>query len=200
MLAVGNQWRPNLPDVPGTFSGEVLHSRAYRDPTLFDGRRVLVVGAGNSGCDIACDAAAHADFAALSTRRGCRFIPKYVFGRPTDVFARTGPQLPPAVEQKMFNRLLDTIVGDVTRFGLPAPDHDALSSHPIMNTAVLDHMGHGDLVARPDVATLDGDTVRFVDGTSEAYDVVVWATGYRPWFPMLPDGVIDCGRSTRTCT
>lgn len=96
-------------------------------------------------------------------------LPKYIFGRPADVFARTGPQLPAAVEQKMSNRLLDTI----------------------MNTAVLDHMGHGDLVARPDVASVEGDIVQFVDGTSEPYDVVVWATGYRPWFPMLPDGVID---------
>ncbi len=191
VLAVGNQWRPNLPEVPGHFSGTAFHSQSYRDPALFRGRRVLVVGAGNSGCDIACDAAVSASFAALSTRRGYRFVPKYILGRPADVFARTGPQLPAPLEQKMFNRLLDTIVGDVTRFGLPAPDHDALASHPIMNTAVLDHMGHGELVARPDVASVDGDTVQFVDGTSEPYDVVVWATGYRPWFPMLPDGVID---------
>ena len=191
VLAVGNQWHPNLPDVPGEFAGEQLHSRDYRDPSLFRGRRVLVVGAGNSGCDIACDAATNASQAALSTRRGYRFVPKYVFGQPTDVFAHKGPPLPAAVEQKMLTRLIDTLVGDVTRFGLPAPDHDVLGSHPIMNTAVLDHLGHGDLVARRDVASLEGHTVRFVDGTIEDYDVIVWATGYRPRFPMLPEGVID---------
>lgn len=191
VLAVGNQWHPNLPDVPGEFTGEAFHSQAYRDPAVFRGRRVLVVGAGNSGCDIACDAAANASGAALSTRRGYRFVPKYVFGQPTDVFAHRGPSLPGPVEQKVLTRLIDTLVGDVTRFGLPAPDHDVLSTHPIMNTQVLDHLGHGDLVARPDVASLDGKAVTFVDGTTEEYDVVVWATGYRPTFPMLPDGVID---------
>lgn len=191
VLAVGNQWHPNLPDLPGTFTGEAFHSRAHRDPAVFRGRRVLVVGAGNSGCDIACDAAANASFAALSTRRGYRFVPKYILGMPTDVFAHRGPPMPAAVEQKALTRLLDVLVGDVTRFGLPAPDHDVLGTHPIMNTQVLDHLGHGDLVARPDVAALDGTTVRFVDGTAEEYDVVVWATGYRPSFPMLPEGVVD---------
>ena len=191
VLAVGNQWHTNLPEVPGEFAGEAFHSRAYRDPAVFRGRRVLVVGAGNSGCDIACDAATNAAHAALSTRRGYRFVPKYVFGQPTDVFAHKGPSLPAPVEQAVLTRLVDLLVGDVTRFGLPAPDHDVLASHPIMNTTVLDHLGHGDLVARPDVASLDGDTVRFVDGSAEAYDVIVWATGYRPSFPMLADEVID---------
>ena len=191
VLAVGNQWHPNLPDVPGEFTGKAFHSQAYRDPAVFRGRRVLVVGAGNSGCDIACDAATNATHAALSTRRGYRFVPKYVFGQPTDVFAHKGPSLPAPVEQKVLTRLIDLLVGDVTRFGLPAPDHDVLASHPIMNTTVLDHLGHGDLVARPDVASLEGATVHFVDGSAEDYDVVVWATGYRPSFPMLPDEVID---------
>jgi len=191
VLAVGNQWYPNRPDLPGTFTGQAFHSQPYRDPSVFRDRRVLVVGAGNSGCDIACDAAATASFAALSTRRGYRFVPKYVLGQPTDVFAHRGPPLPAAVEQKVLTRLIDLLVGDVTRFGLPAPDHDVLATHPIMNTAVLDHLGHGDLVARPDVASLDGATVRFVDGSAEDYDVIVWATGYRPAFPMLPEGVID---------
>lgn len=191
VLAVGNQWQPNVPDLPGEFTGQAFHSREYRDPAVFRDRRVLVVGAGNSGCDIACDAAIHASIAALSTRRGYRFVPKYVFGQPTDVFAHRGPPMPAAVEQKVMTKLIDLLVGDVTRFGLPAPDHDVLATHPIMNTAVLDHLGHGDLVARPDVASLDGDTVRFVDGSAEPFDVVVWATGYRPSFPMLPDGLVD---------
>jgi hypothetical protein len=191
VLAVGNQWHPNLPDLPGTFTGEAFHSQAYRDPEVFRGRRVLVVGAGNSGCDIACDAAQVASWAALSTRRGYRFVPKYIFGQPTDVFAHRGPSLPAPLEQKLLTRLLDLVVGDVTRFGLPAPDHDVLGTHPIMNTQVLDHLGHGDLVARPDVASLDGPVVHFVDGTAEDVDVIVWATGYRPTFPMLPEGVVD---------
>lgn len=191
VLATGNQWHPHLPEFPGEFAGEMFHSREHRNASRFDGRRVLVVGAGNSGCDIACDAATRAAHASISVRRGYRFVPKYLFGLPTDVFAHRGPDLPAAVEQRMFTSLLDRLVGDVTRFGLPAPDHAVLSSHPIMNTTVLDHLGHGDLTARADVARFDGSTVHFVDGTSDDFDVVVLATGYRPQFPVVDAAVFD---------
>ena len=58
--AVGHNWDPILPAYPGTFSGETYHSVEYRSPTEFDGKRVLIVGGGNSACDIACDAATRA--------------------------------------------------------------------------------------------------------------------------------------------
>ncbi len=191
VLAVGLFWNPNLPDYPGEFTGEATHSRDYRSPSEFAGRRVLIVGAGNSGCDIACDAAMAADAAFISMRRGYRFVPKYVFGKPADVFAAGQPTLPGPIQQRVFDRMLDTIVGDVTAFGLPRPDHHALSTHPILNTRILDHLGHGDIAPRPDIDRLDGSTVHFVDGTSEEVDLIVWATGYRPSFPMLDDGILD---------
>ena len=152
---------------------------------------MLVVGAGNSGCDIACDAAMAADAAFISMRRGYRFVPKYVFGKPADVFAAGQPTLPGPLQQRIFNRMLDAIVGDVTAFGLPKPDHHALATHPILNTRILDHLGHGDIAYRPDIERLDGTTVHFVDGTREDIDLIVWATGYRPSFPMLDDGILD---------
>lgn len=190
VVATGMTWHPRRPELPGAFAGEVIHSFDYRHPDLFRGRRVLVVGAGNSGVDIACDAARTADAAFLSVRRGYRFVPKYIFGTPADVFARGGPTLPRWLEKRVFSFLLDRVlVGDLTRYGLPAPDHDVLESHPIMNTRVLDHMGHGDLVARPDIEALDGDGVRFVDGTRDEVDLIVLATGYRRRFPFLPRSV-----------
>src|SRR5690606_31164477 len=72
------------PHWPGEedFAGRLIHSSEYRDPAEFDGKRVLVVGAGNSGVDIAADAARRADRAFLSTRRGYWFLPKLAFGRP----------------------------------------------------------------------------------------------------------------------
>lgn len=191
VLATGNQWNSFTPDVPGHFDGEQLHSREHRDTSRFAGKRVLIVGAGNSGCDIACDAATTAVQASISVRRGYRFVPKYLFGMPTDVFAHKGPALPAKVEQALFGRLLDVLIGDVTRFGLPAPDHALLSSHPILNTTILDHLGHGDLTPRADVARLDGRTVHFVDGTSDEFDVIVWATGYRPSFPIVDEDAFD---------
>ncbi len=197
-VATGANWFPREPTYAGAFDGEAWHAFRYRGPGDFRGRRVLIVGCGNSAADLACDAAVVADHASISVRRGYRFVPKYVFGKPADVFAHTGPKLPPWLERRLFQVLLDRVlVGDVTRFGLPRPDHDLLASHPVMNTRMLHHLGHGDLVARPDIERLDGERVRFADGTSEAFDLIVWATGYErrvpflegePLEPQAPDG------------
>ncbi len=192
--AVGTNWHPVTPDVPGAFDGTAFHSFDYRSPQVFRDRRVLVVGGGNSGCDIACDAAGSARRAFISLRRGYHFVPKYIFGRPADVFAHEGPPLPGWLERRVFGFLLRRLlVGDLTRFGLPAPDHALLESHPILNTRLLHHLGHGDLEVRPDVVALHGSEVEFADGRREEIDVVVWATGYRKTLPFLAPEVLDLG-------
>lgn len=185
IAAVGHNWDPILPEYPGTFSGEAYHSVRYRSPSEFDDKRVLIVGGGNSACDIACDAATRARRTVISMRRGYHFLPKHVLGKPTDAFFRSGPHLSPKIAQPMLTGLLKLLVGDLRRFGLPAPDHRVLESHPIMNTQILHYLAHGDVVARPDVVRLDGRRVHFRDGTSEELDLVVWATGYRPTIPFL---------------
>jgi thioredoxin reductase len=193
VLATGVTWHPRLPRIPGAEVGpagpdrpEVRHSKTYRSPEEFRGRRVVIVGGGNSGVDIACDAARSADRALLSLRRGYHFVPKYVFGKPADVFARTGPHLPVWLEQRIFGFLIGRVlVGDLTRYGLPKPDHPILSSHPIMNTQVLHHLGHGDLLAKPDLTRIEGREAVFEDGSREEVDLVLLATGYRRAFPFL---------------
>lgn len=189
VAANGHLWEPNEPTYPGTFDGEAYHSRDYRSPEQLWGRRVLVVGGGNSGVDIACDAAAAAEHAAISMRRGYWFVPKHAFGVPADVIAHGGPNLPGWLERRLIALLLRWTVGDLTRFGLPKPDHQPLSSHPIVNSQLLHYLAHGDVIARPDLAELCGDKVRFTDGTMEAYDTIIWATGYHPSFPFLEHGV-----------
>jgi hypothetical protein len=187
VLASGLLWEPNRPSYPGTFSAESFHAKYYRGPEQLRGKRVLVVGGGNSGVDIACDAAVHARSAAISLRRGYHFVPKHIFGRPADVFAHGGPRLPARVEQAGFGILLRLLVGDLRRYGLRKPDHRILSSHPIMNTQLLHYLAHGDIHARPDVSELDGSKVRFVDDTAEEFDQVIYATGYRLVLPYLDD-------------
>ena len=152
----------------------------------FRDKRVLIVGAGNSGVDIACDAARHADHAFLSVRRGYRYVPKHIGGLPTD--AVLNGYLDPPKGMSLSgdaNELIDALVGDLTRLGLPAPDHDALASHPIMNNQVLHHLAHGDLVAKPDVDRLTSDGVVFNDGSFEQIDVVLLATGYEYQVPFI---------------
>ena len=192
VCATGVTWHPNRPDYPGLsdFAGETRHTITHRRASDLKGRRVLIVGCGNSGADIACDAARNADAAFLSVRRGYRFVPKHLFGIPTDLFL--GTQMTPpkgVVVPDDPSRMIDAVVGDLTRLGLPAPDHDALQSHPIMNTQVLHHLAHGDLRAKPDVRRFERDGVEFVDGTTERIDLVLFATGYHYKLPYLDEAL-----------
>ncbi|MFW2386972.1 MAG: flavin-containing monooxygenase [Polyangiales bacterium] len=189
-LCSGNTWDPSIPEYPGEFTGETMHSVRYRVPEEFSGKRVLVVGGGNSGCDIACDAALYADAAFISLRRGYHFIPKYFFGIPTDLFA-SKVSLPRFVERRVFELLLKMTVGDLTHFGLPKPDHPVMASHPIMNTQLLHYLGHGDLSYRPDIARFEGKRVFFEDGSSEDIDLIVFATGYKVTYPYMDRNLFD---------
>lgn len=197
IAAPGVAWHPSMPSVPGAeaFAGQVRHSITYRTAQEFVGRRVLVVGAGNSGVDIACDAARSADAAYLSVRRGYRFLPKHVHGLPTDAVL-TGAIDPPRGVSLAGDpeALIDALVGDLTRLGLPAPDHELLASHPIMNTQVLHHLQHGDLIAKPDLVRLQPSGAVFADGSTAEVDLVLLATGYQYLLPFIDPALLDWER------
>jgi len=195
IAAVGHDWDPLLPSYPGTFSGKAYHSVEYRSGAELAGKKVLVVGAGNSGCDIASDAAIHASKAWISMRRGYHFLPKHFFGQPTDEFFRAGPHIPNWLAPSLLAVLLRIIVGDLRRYGLPKPDHKPLATHPIINSQLLHFLAHGDVVAKPDIAELRGSIVRFVDGSEIEPDIILWATGYRPSVPCLEAGGVHLAES-----
>lgn len=190
VCANGVTWDPNTVTWPGEFDGEVRHSISYRSSAEFEGKRVLVVGAGNSGVDIACDASFAADQAFLSVRRGYHFVPKHIFGKPADVFAEEGPKLPFFIQQTVFGGLLRMVNGDLRNYGLPKPDHKVFQTHPIMNTQILHYLGHGDCIAKVDVQSLDGKHVVFSDGSREKIDLIITATGYKHSVPFVEEGEI----------
>ena len=190
ILANGTLAEPSIPTFPGTFSGELLHSSGYRDASLFDGRRVLIVGAGNSGCDIAVDAVHHAASVDLAVRRGYYFVPRYLFGRPSDTLNQGRP-LPSRIKQFVDTRVLRAFTGDPVRFGFPKPDYRIYESHPIVNTLVLNHLGQGDIDIRGDIDRFDGQTVHFRDGTSGEYDTVLLATGYTLDYPFVDRAALN---------
>ncbi len=194
ICANGVNWEPHEASWPGQFNGEVRHSVTYRSPDEFTRKRVLVVGAGNSGADIACDASVRADQAFLSVRRGYHFIPKYIAGTPSDVFGERGPNLPHWLEVRVFQTLLRMINGDLRRYGLPKPDHKLFETHPLMNSQILHYLGHGDCIAKPDIERLDGDHVVFVDGSREQIDLVIAATGFDRFIPFLEEGLLEFER------
>lgn len=189
IAANGTLSEPSVPTFAGSFDGEVLHTSAYRSPTFFAGKRVLIIGAGNSGCDIAVDAVHHAASVDISVRRGYYFVPKYLFGKPADTLNQ-GKPLPPRIKQAIDTRVLKLFTGDPVKFGFPKPDYKIYESHPIVNSLILHHLGHGDLRVRPDVARFAGSEVEFKDGTSTQYDVIVLATGYHLHYPFLENDVL----------
>jgi len=177
ILANGTLAEPNVPRFSGAFSGDIMHSSAYKNSSQLAGKRVLIIGAGNSGCDIAVDAVHHAASVDMSVRRGYYFVPRYLFGRPSDTLNQGRP-LPARIKQAIDSRVLKAFTGDPVRFGFPKPDYRIYESHPIVNTMVLNHLGQGDLRVRADVERFDGHTVHFRDGTSGDYDLILLATGY----------------------
>lgn len=194
VVANGHHWDPLLPEIPGDFQGDILHARDYKTPDQLRGRRVLVIGAGNSGCDIAVEAAQNAELALLSLRRGYHFLPKFVLGGPIDSggerFHRWG--FPLWLTRWVTGWLVHIALGKPQRYGLPKPDHRLFETHPIVNSQLLYYTGHGKIQIRPDVERLCGDGVRFVDGREEPVDLIVCATGYQISFPFLdPALVID---------
>ena len=194
VCASGCNWEPRIPAFDGEFSGEMRHAVTYKHPSELSGRRVLVVGLGNSGADIACDAARAADRARVSVRRGYYFVPKHIFGVPADVFANDGPHLPLWLEKRVFSFLLRLVVGDVQKLGMPKPDHALLETHPIMNDQLVHHLRHGDISIVGEIESLHGTTVAFTDGTHEEFDLILLATGYTRRIPCLDSKYLDPGQ------
>lgn len=184
ILANGTLAEPNVPQFRGEFTGELLHTSAYKRASQLAGKRVLIIGAGNSGCDIAVDAVHYAESVDMSVRRGYYFVPRYLFGRPSDTLNQ-GKPLPAPIKQFIDKRVLRAFTGDPTRFGFPKPDYKIYESHPIVNTLILNHLGQGDLRIRADIDRFDGTTVRFRDGSSGEYDMVLLATGYTLDYPFV---------------
>jgi cation diffusion facilitator CzcD-associated flavoprotein CzcO len=201
VVANGHNWSPKLPAYEGLdgFRGQVVHASAYKDATMLRGKRVLVVGAGNTGCDIAVEAAQHAARCWHSTRRGYWYAPKYVLGRPVDqvndqVLAW---RMPLRVRQWTYALLMRLTVGDLTRFGLPRPDHRVYETHPIANSQLVYYVGHGAVTPVPDVARFDSHSVELTDGRRIEPDLVILATGYLPRFEFLDPQLIGADATGR---
>ncbi|MGV3494870.1 MAG: flavin-containing monooxygenase [Ramlibacter sp.] len=190
VIANGTLAEPSMPKFEGRFDGELLHTAHYKHPAMFTGKRVLVVGAGNSGCDIAVDAVHYADSVDISVRRGYYFVPKYVFGKPADTLGGK-LKLPPWLKQKIDTLVLQWFTGDPVRFGFPRPDYRMYESHPVVNSLILHHIGHGDIAVRPDIARLEGRTVHFKDGSARDYDLILCATGYKLHYPFIDPTLLN---------
>ena len=193
VVANGHHWDPRLPKFPGTFAGESIHSHHYVDPQQpmhLVGKRILVVGLGNSAADITVELSSKAlqNQVTLSTRSSAWIVPKYIAGRPGDTLWRTTPYLPLSWQRKALQLVAPVMGVDPTMYGLPKPNHKLFEAHPTQSVELPLRLGSGDVTPKPNIERLDGDTVHFEDGTSDDFDVIIYATGYNITFPFFePD-------------
>jgi len=195
LVASGHHSDPRMPDYPGAFSGETLHSHAYKSAAPFRGKRVLVVGGGNSACDIAVETSRVASRTAISMRRGYPIVPKLLFGKPADTQLYRLRHLPRFLRRPAAQLMLRIAIGRYERYGLQRPKTRALEAHPTLNSDLLNALRHGIVHPRPGIARLDGESIVFEDGRREAFDVLVYATGYRISVPFLSAAHADFDRA-----
>jgi thioredoxin reductase len=196
LVANGHHWDPRWPEpaFPGSedFEGEQLHAHHYREADVLRGKRVLVLGLGNSATDIAVESSRIAEKTFLAVRRGAYVLPKYLNGKPIDEAVHPlASYLPLSVQRFFAMKGLEIAAGDMETYGLPKPDHKLFEAHPTVSSELLPRLGHGDITVKPNIERYPGGReVRFVDGSSEEIDLVVYCTGYKMTFPFFDPKVL----------
>lgn len=174
----GHHWQPKYPDYPGTFTGEFLHSHMYKKAAPFAAKKVLVIGGGNSACDVAVETSRISEKTAISWRRGYRILPKFLMGKPSDVFASSMTFLPISIRNFLAGILVRLATGSNEMYGLPKVKHKFGATHPTVNSELLYKIRHGKVKPKGDIERFEGKIVHFIDGSSELFDVVIACTGY----------------------
>jgi hypothetical protein len=190
-VANGHLWDQKVPAIAADFTGKQVHSGSYRNVGDIDGDRVLVVGAGNSGCDLAVDAAQHRYDVDIVIREGVYFQPKSYFGVPRQEIGWMSQFSPD--EQDLIARLLARVtIGEWDDYeGMPQPKHHTLAEgRTVVNNLMLYWVQHGRVTIRPGIDRIEGKTVHFSDGTAREYDTILWATGFHSSLPFLDDELI----------
>ena len=184
IICNGHHWCKRFPQFEGTFSGTIIHSKDYKNPQQLQGKRVLVIGGGNSACDIAAEAGRIAEKSVLSLRESVWFLPKSFAGIPlTDIVQGWMPE--------WFQRLIAYSIIKVTfgkheSYGMPKPRYRIFKKHPTLNNEVPYYIQHGRITPKPAVKKLDGELVEFIDDSQEKIDLIICATGFKVSYPFLP--------------
>lgn len=187
----GHHWKPKQPTYPGIFSGEMIHSHQFKKAAPFAGKKVLVIGGGNSACDVAVETSRISKKTSISWRRGYRIVPKFIFGKPSDVFASKISFIPTAIRNSLSGFIAKLMVGPNRFYGLPKVTHKMGATHPTLNSELLYMIRHGKVYPKGDIHHFDGAKVHFKDGSCEEFDTIIACTGYVLSHPFFNQKFID---------
>ena len=191
IIANGHHWSPRIPSFEGSFEGELMHSHQFKNNEYFKDKSVLVIGGGNSACDIAVEISRVAKKTSISMRRGYHFIPKFIMGMPSDIFYAKTLWIPQRIRLFLQKLVLRFVQGKYEDYGLQKPDHDILQSHATVNSELLYFIKHGKITPKTNIKSFNGSSVSFDDKSKDDYDIVLFATGYKISFPFFSDNHID---------
>lgn len=192
MVCNGHHWMPKYPTYEGEFTGTWMHSHDFKRVTDdWRDKKILVIGAGNSACDVVVESARVSKHVYISMRNPQWFVPKFLMGQPADVLVKAIEKLPAKFRQKILTKTLRTVVGRYGDFGLPEPTKPLLTQHPTSNSDFIDYVRHGKITPKPGVKRLNGKEVEFTDGTKQEFDIICCCTGFWTVFPFFDKEFID---------
>lgn len=192
MVSSGHHHVPKYPKYSGTYTGKFIHSHDFKkiDESWRD-KNILVIGAGNSACDIAVEAARISKNVQISMRNPQWIFPKFVFGIPGDVFAAKTRWLPKKIRQYSLKFLMRLIIGPYSKYGLPENKTLPLTTHPTLNSDLLDYIRHGRVKPRPAIKSLENLKVNFIDGSSEDFEIICACTGFSTEFSFFDETFLN---------
>lgn len=192
MVCNGHHWMPKYPAYEGEFTGTWMHSHDFKSVTDdWRDKKILVIGAGNSACDVVVESARVSKDVYISMRNPQWFIPKFLFGHPADVLVKALEKFPAMIRQKMLTKTLKTVIGKYADFGLLEPTKPLLTQHPTANSDFIDYVRHGKIKPKPAVKRLNGKEVEFIDGTKQEFDIICCCTGFWTVFPFFDKEFIN---------
>jgi putative flavoprotein involved in K+ transport len=198
VIATGQYQQPVLPQWSGreSYEGRIAHSTAYTNATPYVGQRVLVVGAGNSGAEIATDLIDNgAASVAISVRTAPPVVPRDPFGMPVQRTSILLSVLPAAIANRLGRLTARLVLGDLTRYGMPKGEFAPYTTKriPLIDVGFVEALKRGRVKVRPALERLTRTGAVFADGTSEPFDAIIAATGFTTGLESLVDipGVLD---------
>ncbi|MFT3701115.1 MAG: NAD(P)/FAD-dependent oxidoreductase [Agriterribacter sp.] len=199
VFATGIYGKPNTINIKGmeTFPGRILHSSDYKTGKDFANKNVLVIGFGNSACEIAIDLYEQGAMPAMSVRSSVNIIPRDILGIPVLELSLLMNNLPPRVADKLNAPLINLLVGNISRLGLhpktigPLEQISVEETTPVLDIGTVKHIRKGHIKIYNDIDHINGNLVHFKDGRQQAFDTIVAGIGYTHRI----DGIINLDKS-----